>query len=64
MNDVQDAFRRLANTQASLEETALRIKEQRDEAVQLLRESLLYSATGEHGHFKTRVKSFLARVSK
>lgn len=63
MNDVQESFRRLVDTQARLEETALRIKAERDEALALLRESLLYSAAGEQGSFKTRAREFLARVS-
>jgi hypothetical protein len=47
-----------------LEQIALRIKSERDEALNLLRESLLYSATGQHGHFKTRVREFLKRTKR
>lgn len=61
---MNDAFRALHEAQDSLSETALRIKGERDEAVKLLSESLLYSATGDKGHFKTRVREFLAKVRK
>jgi hypothetical protein len=59
---VADSFRKLAETQSSLSETALRIKDQRDEAVALLRESLIWWK-GDKGHFRTRVREFLAKVS-
>jgi hypothetical protein len=47
---------------ASLAETALRVKAERDEAIALLRESLIYSFAGKEGPFKTRVKEFLGKV--
>lgn len=53
-----------AATMYALEQTALRIKCERDEAVKLLQESLLYSATGQHGHFKSRVREFLERANR
>jgi hypothetical protein len=59
-----DSFRALEETHASLSETALRIKDERDEAVKLLSESLLYSYMGQNGHFKTRVREFLTKVRK
>jgi hypothetical protein len=52
----------LHETLDALEVTALRVKSERDEAIELLRESLLYSATGNRGAFKTRVRDFLARL--
>lgn len=64
MSDMQQAFRDLVDTHDSLSETALRIKDERDEAVALLSESLLYSATGSQGPFKSRVREFLAKVRK
>lgn len=59
---VAQSFRDLIDTHASLSETALKVKDQRDEAIELLRESLIYSATGNSGAFKTKVRLFLARV--
>jgi hypothetical protein len=47
---------------ASLAETALRVKAERDAAISLLRESLIYSFTGHSGPFKSRVKEFLGKV--
>lgn len=54
-----DAYGMLMSTLNDLEDVAVKVKAQRDEAVQLLRESLMYSATGSQGPFKTRVKQFL-----
>jgi hypothetical protein len=45
-----------------LAETALKVKAERDEAIALLRESLIYSFAGKEGPFKTRVKEFLGKV--
>jgi hypothetical protein len=56
-----DAYGLLISTLDDLEETALRVKAERDEAVKLLQESLLYSATGSSGPFKSRVREFLER---
>lgn len=42
----------------------LHIKTERDEAVKLLQESLLYSATGSCGPFKSRVREFLERTKR
>ena len=61
---VENSFSYLVNTHASLSETALRIKAQRDEAIELLRESLIYSYTGDSGPFKTKVRMFLARCGR
>lgn len=41
---------------------AMRVKAERDEAVRLLKESLLYSHIGTEGPFKSRVREFLARL--
>ena len=38
-------------------------KDERDEAVKLLQESLEYRETGFHGPFKTKVRRFLARIA-
>lgn len=54
-----DAYGMLMSTLDDLEEVSLKVKAQRDEAVNLLRESLMYSATGSQGPFKSRVKQFL-----
>jgi hypothetical protein len=51
-------------TLGDLEEVALRIKSERDEAVNLLGELLLYHTIGDKGAFKTRVRAFLARIGK
>ena len=51
----------LEATMQALEQTALRVKAERDEAIRLLREALLYSAAGKEGPFKTRIREFLAR---
>lgn len=61
---VTQAFRDLADTHSDLSEVALRLKDERDEAVKLLSESLIYSSTGNDGPFKTRVREFLAKVRK
>jgi len=46
-------------TMADLTETALRVKAERDEAVKLLKEALLYSHIGADGVFKSKVRAFL-----
>lgn len=62
MSELNDSFRRLSDIHASASDLAVRLKAERDEAICLLRESLMYSATGEQGAFKTRVREFLARL--
>lgn len=49
-------------TMDSLEATALRVKAERDEAVRLLKEALIYSHIGANGPFKTTVRQFLAKL--
>ena len=52
----------LVNHMAALDQleiAALRVKQERDEAVRLLQECLTYSSIGEHGMFKTKVRDFL-----
>lgn len=49
-------------TMRDLANTALRVKEERDEAVRLLKEGLLYSHIGQHGSFKSKVREFLIRM--
>jgi hypothetical protein len=45
-----------------LANTAIRIKEERDDAVRLLKEGLLYSHIGQHGSYKSRVREFLCKL--
>lgn len=52
----------LDETMKGLVTTALRVKDERDEAVRLLKEGLLYSHIGQHGSFKCRVREFLIRL--
>jgi hypothetical protein len=40
----------------------LRVKSERDDAVRLLKEGLLYSHIGQHGSYKSRVREFLAKL--
>lgn len=42
--------------------TAMRVKAERDEAVKLLKEALLYSHIGADGPFKTTVRKFLGSL--
>lgn len=43
--------------------TAIRVKAERDQALKLLREVLHLSTLGSEGDYKTRVRSFLARLA-
>jgi hypothetical protein len=49
-------------TMRGLANTAIRIKDERDEAVRLLKEALLYSHIGANGPFKSTVRKFLAKL--
>ena len=49
-------------TMRGLANTALRVKEERDDAVRLLKEALLYSHIGAEGPFKSKVREFLIRL--
>jgi hypothetical protein len=49
----------LEQTMAELRAVALKVKAERDMAVKLLSEAMIYSAAGERGDFKTRVRNFL-----
>ena len=49
-------------TMRGLANTALRVKEERDDAVRLLKEALLYSHIGAEGPFKSKVRMFLIRL--
>jgi hypothetical protein len=40
----------------------LRVKSERDDAVRLLKEGLLYSHIGQHGSYKSRVREFLCKL--
>lgn len=48
----------------ALEEVALRVKSERDRALQLLREGMRYRETGPQGPFKTKVREFLQSLSE
>jgi hypothetical protein len=49
-------------TMRDLANTAMRVKEERDEAVRLLKEGLLYQHIGAYGSYKSRVREFLIRL--
>ena len=49
-------------TMRGLANTALRVKEERDDAVRLLKEALLYSHIGAEGPFKSKVRAFLGKI--
>jgi hypothetical protein len=49
-------------TMRGLANTAIRIKDERDEAVRMLKEALLYSHIGQEGPFKSKVRMFLIRM--
>lgn len=52
----------LHDTMVELESAALRVKAERDRALQLLREVLCYSQLGREGDYKTRVREFLESI--
>lgn len=60
LNDLVD-FTMLESALTSLEATSREIKVQRNQAADLLREALLYSANPE---FNLRVSAFLASIGK
>jgi hypothetical protein len=57
--DKKGAYADLMEELANLRATALKVKAERDYAIELLRISLMYSFTGGSGDFKDRVRAFL-----
>lgn len=47
---------------AELAETALRVKAERDEAIELLKRTLLLREMGQYGEHKDSIRQFLRRV--
>lgn len=54
----------LMRTLDELSATALRIKAERDEALQLLRRALQVREAGVHGPLKSDVRAFLQRIGE